>query len=108
MTQTPDAEPGLPPSLRLLKGLVIVLMITMIVGVITVVGLLVTRMPDGRSIAPILPETLTLPDGLTAEAVTMGKGWFAVVTTDQQLLVFGADGRLRQRVQMGEGLSPLN
>ena len=80
-----------------------VLMVTMIVGVITVVWLLVTRMPDGNALtaqAPALPTSVTLPDGLTAEAVTAGKGWFAVVTTDGQILIFGADGGLRQTVQI--------
>ena len=100
MTDTPDAEASLPPSLRFLKGLVITLMITMIVGVITVVGLLVTRMPDGSSPPPVLPATLTLPDGLTAEAVTLGKGWIAVVTSDQQILIFGPDGTVLQRLQI--------
>ena len=76
-----------------------VLMVTMIVGVITVVWLLVTRMPDGNA-APTLPAGLTLPKGLVAEAVTAGKGWFAVVTTDQQILIFSAEGALRQQVQI--------
>ncbi len=79
-----------------------VLMVTMIVGVITVVWLLVTRMPDGNAIMPALPDSLSLPDGAKAEAVTFGKGWFAVVTTDQRLLIYGADGTLRQDI----GISP--
>ena len=60
MEDTPDPA-GLPPSLMFLKWLVIVLMVTMIGGVITIVSLLVTRMPDGG--APALPENLSLPDG---------------------------------------------
>ncbi len=76
-----------------------VLMVTMIVGVITVVWLLVTRMPDGNA-APMLPATITLPEGLKAEAVTAGKGWFAVVTTDQQILILGADGALKQQLKI--------
>ena len=99
MQDTPDALPDLPPSLRLLKGLVMVLMVTMIVGVITVVWLLVTRMPDGNA-APVLPASITLPDGLVAEAVTVGKGWFAVVTTDQQILILGSDGTLKQQLMI--------
>lgn len=75
-----------------------VLMVTMIVGVITVVWLLVTRMPDGTAILPSLPQNLSLPQGTTAEAVTFGKGWVAVVTTDQRILVFGSDGVLRQDI----------
>ena len=91
----------MPPSLRLLKGLVIVLMITMIVGVITVVGLLVTRMPQAFSaVGPSLPDGFTLPAGAKAEAVTFGTGWIAVVTTDQRILIFGRDGTLRQEVTL--------
>ena len=76
----------------------IVLTLTMIVGVITVVGLLVTRMPDGKSGSLPLPQSLHLPDGATAQAVTMGSGWIGVVTTDNRLLIFGADGALRQEI----------
>lgn len=83
----------LPPSLRLLKGLVIALTLTMIAGVITVVGLLVTRMPQAMTAsAPALPDQLTLPQGTEAQAVTFGKGWMAVVTTDNHILIFGSDG----------------
>jgi hypothetical protein len=73
-------------------------MITMIVGVITVVGLLVTRLPDGKAQPPVLPATLALPKGTTAAAVTMGTGWIAVVTTDNRILIFAPDGHLRQEV----------
>lgn len=83
----------------------ITLMITMIVGVITVVGLLVTRMPDAAATMP-LPEKIILPPGITAEAVTLGKGWIGVVTTDQRLLIFSADGKLRQEVLLQIGDEP--
>jgi hypothetical protein len=102
MTNTP-AQPGLPPSLRLLKALVIVLMITMIVGVITVVWLLVTRMPDVSSLSshiPTLPAELQLPEGVTPEAITLGKDWVAVVSSDQRLFVFNTDGTLRQEIMI--------
>lgn len=105
MTNTPDAEPGLPPSLRFLKGLVITLMITMIVGVITVVGLLVTRMPDASTPPPRLPDSLSLPEGLVAEAVTFGKGWIAVVTTDQQVLLLDSAGRVLQQIPVAPLIS---
>jgi hypothetical protein len=98
-TDAPD--PALPPSLRFLKWLVILLTLTMILGVITVVALLVTRMPQAFSAAgPSLPEGFTLPVGATAEAVTFGEGWIAVVTTDGRILIFGRDGRLRQDVPL--------
>jgi hypothetical protein len=99
MTGAPLEEPELPPSLRFLRRLVTVLTITMIVGVITVVGLLVTRMP--RPIAgPVLPAALVLPDGAKATAVTMGTGWIAVVTTDNRILIFDTAGNLRQTLKI--------
>jgi Flp pilus assembly protein protease CpaA len=105
---TPDApDPVLPPSLRLLKWLVIVLTLTMIGGVITVVGLIVTRMPQAFSAgAPMLPEDLILPAGAKPAAVTFGAGWVAVVTTDDRLLVFGPDGTLRQEVAIATEPAP--
>ncbi len=74
-------------------------MITMIAGVITITAVLVTRMPDANA-APTLPERITLPDGKEAEAVTIGKGWVGVVTRDGHFLIFGADGALRQDVEI--------
>ncbi len=88
----------MPPSLRFLKGLVITLMITMIVGVITVVALLVTRMPNGNAAVPRVPADLALPAGVKAVAVTFGAGWTVVVTTDDRILVFDAKGGLIQDV----------
>jgi hypothetical protein len=70
------------------------LMITMIVGVITVVGLLVTRMPNGNALP--VPPAITLPAGKVAQAVTMGKGWVGVVTEDNHFLMFDAAGTLLQ------------
>ena len=92
----------LPPTLRLLKWLVIVLTVTMIGGVITVVGLLVTRMPM-LAAAPALPATLSLPKGAVAAAVTMGGDWIAVVTTDNRILIFNRAGKLRQEIAVAQG-----
>jgi sugar lactone lactonase YvrE len=44
-----------------------------------------------------------LPAGATAEAVTMGKGWIGVATTDGRLFVFAPDGRLRQEIRIETG-----
>lgn len=96
MDKSPAAE-SLPPSLAFLKWLVIVLMITMIVGVITVVGLLVTRMP-GASTEPVMPAAIRLEGGARAVAVTMHADWVAVVTDQGQILIFNHDGSLRQEV----------
>jgi Flp pilus assembly protein protease CpaA len=99
MDDAPDPV-GLPPSLKFLKWLVIVLMITMIVGVITIVGLLVTRMPDGG--APALPENVTLPDGAQPQAVTIGRDFILIVTEDNRVLVFGRDGIFRQEMLLSD------
>jgi Family of unknown function (DUF6476) len=93
----PVDAPQLPPGLRFLNLLVIVLMITMIVGVITVVWLLVTRMPDGNAL-PALPATLALPEGAVALSITQGPGWIGVVTQDSRFLIFAPDGSLRQEI----------
>ena len=92
-------EQELPPSLRFLKRLVTVLTVTMILGVITVVGLLVTRLSQGAAV-PVLPEGLVLPEGAKVAAVTIGTGWIAVVTTDNHILIFGPDGQMRQDLQI--------
>jgi len=98
MTTDPE-EIRLPPSLRLLKALVIVLLVTMIGGVLVMVWLFVTRLPAGTP-APALPAELHLPAGETAEAVTFGRGWTAVVTASGRLLIYGTDGALRQEVEI--------
>ncbi len=79
----------------------IVLTLTMIGGVITVVALLVTRMPQAFGAPPpTLPAEFALPEGTRAQAVTFGTGWVAVVTTDDRILIFDAIGTLRQEVPL--------
>jgi hypothetical protein len=77
-------------------------MITMILGVITVVWLLVTRMPDGRAQIPALPPDIVLPAGDVAQAITFGRGFSAVVTQGNSLLIFDAKGTLVQRLELGD------
>lgn len=96
----PDApEPRLPPSLALLKWLVIGLTASMIGGVIAVVWLLVTRLPMPHAV-PALPEAVTLPEGVRPQAVTMGADWVGVVTDDDRILIFSRQGRLRQEIRI--------
>jgi len=85
-----DEEFPEPPRLRRLRRLVTVLTATLIVGVITIVGLLVIRL-TAVAPGPGLPPEVALPDGETARAVTLGGDWLAVVTVD-------AEGRERIRV----------
>ena len=83
-------------------------MITMIVGVITVVATLVTRMPKPNSVqmavdptqVPILPASITLPKDEIASAITYGEGWFGIVTTSQKILIYDKAGKLKQTIAL--------
>ncbi|MGX9354787.1 DUF6476 family protein [Roseobacteraceae bacterium S113] len=95
---TSDAGAELPPSLKLLKTLVTLLTLVMIGGVVTVVALLVMRL---GAEPPIVPDTITLPDGARAQAFTQGADWYAVVTDTNEILIFDRlTGELRQTVEI--------
>ncbi|MCJ8140347.1 DUF6476 family protein [Falsirhodobacter halotolerans] len=94
-----DAPQGLPPGLGFLKALVTILTMVLIGGLITVIWLLVTQVPK-MAAAPALPAAIRLPDGVVPQAVTLGRGWTAVVTEDNRILIFGTDGALRQEVEV--------
>ncbi len=74
----------------------------MIFGLLVIVGLLVMRFSQERAPGPPpLPDRIVLPEGAAAQAVTYGRGWYAVVTTDARILIFDADdGALRQTVRI--------
>ncbi|MFZ0097934.1 MAG: DUF6476 family protein [Gemmobacter sp.] len=89
----------LPPSLRWLKWLVTGLTLTLILGVIAIVALLVTRLPiPANQDTVAFPDTLALPDGAVPEAITKGKGWTGVVTTDGRMFIFDAAGALTKEI----------
>jgi len=91
----PGAEPG---NLRFLRLLVTVLTAVMIGGLLVIVGLLVIRF---SSTAPALPDSIALPDGTRAEAFTVSGDWYAVVTTDNRILIFDrSTGALRQTIRI--------
>ena len=71
----------------MLRTLVTVLSVVMIVGFIVLIVLFVIRFRDQP--AP-LPAEITLPEGISAYAVTRGKDWYLVVTDENQVLVFDA------------------
>ena len=74
------------------------LTVVMIGGLVVVISLLVIRLSDK---GVTLPETITLPDGSTPTAVTFGKGWIAVVSGDDRILIFDRDsGDLRQTIDI--------
>ena len=70
----------------------------MIGGLVVVVGLLVTRF---YSAGPEMPDSIELPDGSEATAFTRGDTWYAVVTADNQILIFDAmTGQLKQTIDI--------
>ena len=102
MDDTP--APVSPATLKFLARLVTVLTATMIVGVLVIVGLLVTRLQRDETPAPALPAEITLPGGATARAVTWGDDWYAVVTGDDRILIYDrASGEMRQTVDIVPG-----
>ncbi|MGJ8627472.1 MAG: DUF6476 family protein [Sulfitobacter sp.] len=91
-------EPTEPANLRFLRRMVTVLTAVMICGVLVVTALLVTRL-SGKG--PDLPQVITLPDGTTASAFTQGDDWYAIVTTDNQILIYDRlSGKLRQTLKL--------
>lgn len=89
----------MPPDLRFLKILVATLAGTMIVGLITIIVLFVIRFPQVTRQAPALPDQITLPAGVKAQAVTMGTGWVAIVTDTNEILILDpTTSKVLQRV----------
>ncbi len=86
-----------PAQLKFLRRLVTTLTAAMIFGLLTIVGLLVIRVLPLGGVA--LPDQITLPDGAKATAFTRGPDWYAIVTENNEILVFDATtGVLKQRI----------
>ena len=89
-------NPDEPANLRFLRRMVTVLTVVMIGGVLVLIFVLVTRLSDQ---GPTLPRAITLPDGSSAQAFTQGRGWYAVVTDADKILIFDQlTGELRQTI----------
>jgi len=94
-------QPEEPANLKFLRRLVTTLTAVMIVGVIVIIGLLVTSL---RNTGPDLPETITLPDGTSATAFTQGAGWYAIVTADDRILIYNrTTGTLMRDISVTAG-----
>lgn len=71
---------------------------TMIGGVLVIIVLIVMRFYD---VPPPLPARLTLPDGIEAIAFTQGPDWYAIVTSDDRILIYDRiTGQLTQTVEI--------
>lgn len=105
--ENPALEPE-PPRLRQLRLLVTILTATMILGLIIIMGLVVTMFLErGERAGLILPEEMALPAGHVAGAITAGDDWIGVVTTrkdgQQSFHVLDKEtGALRQSIVIGE------
>lgn len=76
-------------------------MITMIVGFVALIALFAMRLTDTAATAPQIPSEITLPDGTKAEAFTQGTDWWAIVTTDDRILIYNrSDNQLRQTISV--------
>ena len=74
------------------------LTVVMILGLIVLVAAVVIRL---QAAPPPIPDEISLPDGAEIRAVTFGGDWYAVVTTDDRILVYQAgSGELRQEIDV--------
>ena len=94
----PD-DPGPLPEVRYLKLLVTALAVTMILGLVAIVGLLVTRLRAEPPL-PALPQGIHLPAGTQVEALTFARGYTVVVTQAGAVLVYRRDGTLAQTLTL--------
>ena len=94
--ETSSDNGTLPPQLIFLKRLVTALGVVMIGGFLVLIAALVIRL----NADPLpLPDRITLPEGVTATAFTQGTDWFAVVTSDNRILIYDrTTSALRQEV----------
>jgi hypothetical protein len=94
---TPTGPP--PPELRFIKRLVTVLTATMIAGLLTIIVLLVIRLAAPPPRLPALPANIALPAGAEVAALTFGDGFIVVVTKAGEVLIYAANGTLRQTLK---------
>lgn len=86
------------PEVRFLKRLVTALAVVMGAGMIALVTILWVRLGAAPAL-PDLPDTITLPEGAEARAITFSRDWIVVVTDGGEVLLYDAGGTLRDRVQ---------
>ncbi len=99
MAENPNSNPVDAGTVKYLRILVTVLTATMILGFIVIVILFVIRFSD--AFGPELPSEIVLPDGTKPAAFTQGGDWYAVVTQDDQILIFDRQtGQLKQTIQI--------
>jgi len=99
MADSPHPSPVDPGTVKYLRWLVTILTATMVLGFIVIVVLFVIRFSD--AFGPELPDEITLPDGTAPLAYTQGSDWYAIVTEDDQILIFNRETQeLRQTIHI--------
>jgi hypothetical protein len=94
-----DEETAMPPDVRFVKRLVVILTSVMIAGLVLIVGLLVVRVTQTPP-PLVLPDSITLPEGTTPEAVTLARDWVLVLADGEILLFDRATGTLAHRIAL--------
>ena len=85
------------PHLDYLRRLVTLLSATMIGGMIILIILFVIRFQQDKLSVP--PE-IKLPSSVTPIAFTQTRDWYAVVTQENEILLFTPKGKLFQTVEI--------
>lgn len=101
MTKTPP-EFIEPKNLKFLRLLVIVLTITMICGIITLVLVIVIKMPNYNNTESIqLPAEIILPDNMKVETFSIGSNHYLIVTKNDEVLIYDRKTNiLEQRIKI--------
>jgi len=85
------------PHLTFLKRLVTVLTLTMIAGITILVTLVFIRFQDATPKAAF-PSQISLSDGTTPVAFTQTKDWYAIITEENNILIYDRTGALIQSI----------
>lgn len=93
-------SPQIVPHLRFLRLLVAGMAVAMVLGLAAIVAILWIRLSAPP--LPELPAAIALPEGASAEAVTFSARHLIVVTDTGEVLVYGRDGSLQQRVALDQ------
>jgi len=101
--EIPEGDAALPANLRFLRVLVTVLTAVMILGVITIVGLLVIRLNDGGGAAVlVVPSEFDPPAGVAIVGYSLVEGRTVLIGDDAVIRVYDTDSRaLVQEIRIG-------
>ncbi len=93
-----------PKGLRKLRVMTTILMATMIIGIALIFFLIIFKIIQPAVPDLAIPETIELPAGETAQAITQGRDWIAIVTLDaegqERIHILNLDGTPRQVVDL--------